>query len=161
MSDIIHPNLVMFPDSRLRENCAEVKEIGNQITETVTLMLEVLEACRTAGIDTASIAAPQVGVMLRVFLIDNPALSLVAINPVITKTAGEQTRAEGCLSFPRGTTYMIKRPNVVKIHYKDLTGVEHAGKFHDLYASVVQHEIDHLNGILIDDHLYDVQNGYR
>lgn len=148
---LIHPRLLLAPDPRLRCPSAEVTAPPDQLTELVILLKEVMEACRDVGINTYSISAPQVGEMLRLFVISSPAVEMVAINPVITKTRGEQTRPEGCLSFPVGTQYAMKRANVVKFHYTDLTGVTRSAKFHDLYAALVQHEIDHLNGVLIDD----------
>ena len=147
----IHPKLVMVPNPLLREKCAEVLEPCEQIDELVGTMKEVIIACRQFGIDTVSIAAPQVGVKLRVFIIDSPAIQMVAINPIITKRAGEQKIREGCLSFPRSTHYLMTRANIVKFRYTDEYGFTHTQKFHDLYAAIVQHEIDHLNGILMDD----------
>jgi len=147
----IHPKLVMVPDPRLRQVCAEVTKEDGDLTELVGLMVEVMEVCRGAGINTASISAPQVGVMKRVFIIFSPAVEIVAINPVITKTAGKQNTREGCLSFPKGANYLVPRPNIVKFHYQDLAGNSRTSKFHDIYAAMVMHENDHLNGILIDD----------
>jgi len=149
MEVIIHPSLVMVPDPRLREKSYPVLHFVK--TELINLMREVLTACREHGLNTVSISAPQVGAPLRVFIIDGPALQLVAINPVITKLSGEQQSIEGCLSFPAGTRYKLKRANIVKFRYTDQNGFQHSMKFHDLYAAIVQHEIDHLDGILMDD----------
>jgi peptide deformylase len=152
MTEMIHPSLVLVPDPKLRRpSLAVVDETPDQIKELVHLMKEVLVACRAAGITTGSISAPQVGVMKRLFIISSPAVELVAINPVITKIAGEQTLLEGCLSFPVGTKYALKRPKIVKFRYVDVDGTLRTGKFHDLYAAIVCHEIDHLAGKLIDD----------
>jgi peptide deformylase len=146
----IHPCLVMVPDERLRQSCEEVVE-GEVLTGVLGLMKEVLETCRRAGINTVSIAAPQVGIMKRVFIIDSPSIEMVVINPVITKTSGKQVNKEGCLSFPVGVYYRVERPNIVKFRYQNINGFTRSMKFHDIYAAAVQHEIDHLDGILMDD----------
>jgi peptide deformylase len=146
----IHPCLVMVPDERLRQPSEEVIA-GEDLTGLVELMKEVLTACKKAGIQTVSIAAPQVGIMKRLFIIDSPALELVAVNPVVTKAIGKQVNAEGCLSFPVGQYYRVERANIVKFRYKDIKGVIRSAKYHDLYAAGVLHEIDHLDGILMDD----------
>lgn len=149
--DKIHERLVMVPDPRLRQVCSDVTKEDGDLTELVGLMIEVMEVCRGVGINTSSIAAPQVGVMKRLFIIFSPAIEIVAINPVITKEAGKQITFEGCLSFPRETHYYLPRPKIVKFHYQDLAGKDRAAKFHDIEAAMVMHEIDHLNGIMIDD----------
>ena len=147
----IHEKLVMVPDPRLRQMCAEVTKEDGDLTELVGLMVEVMEVLRGYGISTSSIAAPQVGVMKRLFIIFSPAVEIVAINPVITKATGEQNSREGCLSFPKGVKYLVPRPKIVKFHYQDLAGHPRTAKFHDLYAAIVMHENDHLNGVLMDD----------
>ena len=147
----IHEKLVMVPDPRLRQMCAEVTKEDGDLTELVGLMVEVMEVLRGSGISTSSIAAPQVGVMKRLFIIFSPAVEIVAINPVITKATGEQNSREGCLSFPKGVKYLVPRPKIVKFHYQDLAGHPRTTKFHDLYAAIVMHENDHLNGVLMDD----------
>ncbi len=146
----IHPCLVMVPDERLRQPSEEVIE-GETLTGMLGLMKEVLEACRRSGINTISIAAPQVGIMKRVFIIDSPSIEMVVINPVVTKTSGKQVNKEGCLSFPVGVYYRVERPNIVKFRYQNSNGFTRSMKFHDIYAAAVQHEIDHLDGILMDD----------
>ncbi|MDD5511869.1 MAG: peptide deformylase [Dehalococcoidales bacterium] len=146
----IHPCLVMVPDERLRRSCEEVVE-GEVLTGVLGLMKEVLEACRRAGINTISIAAPQVGIMKKVFIIDSPSIEMVVINPVVTKTSGKQVNKEGCLSFPVGVYYRVERPNIVKFRYQNSNGFTRSMKFHDIYAAAVLHEIDHIEGILMDD----------
>jgi len=147
---LIHPSMVMVPDPRLREKSKEVLHTV-EVKDIISLMREVLTSCRECGYHTVSIAAPQVGVNVRIFIIDSTAIQLVAINPTITKLHGEQQSIEGCLSFPLGVRFTLKRANVVKFHYTDQNGFQHSMKFHDLYAAIVQHEIDHLDGILMDD----------
>ena len=147
----IHPKLVMVPDPRLRQPCAEVTQEDGDLTELLGLMVEVMEVCRGVGINSYSIAAPQVGVMKRVFIIFSPQVEIVAINPIITKATGKQNVVEGCLSFPKGAFYLVQRPNIVKFRYQDLAGNQRSFKFHDIYAAMVMHENDHLNGVLIDD----------
>jgi peptide deformylase len=149
--DKIHERLVMVPDPRLRQVCSDVTKEDGDLTELIGLMVEVMEVCRGVGINTSSISAPQVGVMKRLFIIFSPQVEIVAINPIVTKATGKQNVREGCLSFPKGALYLMPRPDIVKFHYQDLAGKPRTSKFHDLYAAMVMHENDHLNGILIDD----------
>ena len=149
----IHSSLVIVPAPELRQKCApvDVNIIPQVQIDWVLTMLDVLKSCRNSGINTISISAPQVGIRCRCFMIDSPALSLVAFNPVITKTVGEFESIEGCLSFPKGVFYSVRRAKIVKFHYINGDGIEHSVKLRDRFAAIIQHEIDHLDGILIDD----------
>jgi peptide deformylase len=141
----------MVPDPRLRTKCADASKTGEELAALVALMHEVMVTCRSEGIDAAAIAAPQVGVLERIVLIETAAFSDVLINPVIVKTSGTQKRLEACLSFPQGVHYLVDRANIVKFRYTDPAGQQHTMKFHDYFATMIQHELDHLDGVLMDD----------
>lgn len=103
------------------------------------------------------LAAPQVGVGLAVTVIDlmpeNKPAPLILINPrVISASSEVVTREEGCLSLP-GQYAEVTRPARVTVGYQDLAGVERRITAEDLLAICLQHEIDHLNGVLFIDHL--------
>lgn len=144
------PGLVMVPDPRLRQPCVEV-EIGKNIERMVAKMREVMASCRQHGIPAVAIAAPQVGVLERVIVFETENFNAVLINPVIVKKSGSQKRIEGCLSFPPKVHYLVERADIVKFRYTDPQGINHTMKFHDVFATFIQHEMDHLDGIMMDD----------
>lgn len=100
------------------------------------------------------LAANQVNVLQRIFVMDSSETGdnpLVCVNPVIIACAKTtQCFAEGCLSLPEKTVEKT-RPSWVKIQYYDVSGIKHEKKFDDIEAVCVQHEMDHLNGILMID----------
>lgn len=99
------------------------------------------------------LAAPQVGVSLRVIVIGLPEEEdIVLINPEIVRRAGERLVEEGCLSLP-GYIGEIKRAESVKVKGRDQNGKEIRIKANDLLAQALEHEIDHLNGVLYIDYL--------
>ena len=107
------------------------------------------------------LAAPQVGVSLRVMVLQMPDEEPVAIiNPEIVKRSGEQEVTEGCLSIP-GYVGEIKRSASVTVKGKDRQGKTIRIKATELMAEALEHEIDHLNGILYIDHVESRDNLYR
>ena len=109
------------------------------------------------------LAAPQVGMDLRLIVIDPGPLKdevkphpMVLINPNILLSEGEAVYREGCLSIP-GIYADVKRPRTVTVQYQDINGQIQKSHFSDVEARIVQHEIDHLNGILFIDHLNPVR----
>ncbi|HWA80994.1 MAG TPA: peptide deformylase [Acetobacteraceae bacterium] len=134
----------------------KTRRVGPADAETVRALLPRMFATmyRAPGI---GLAAPQVGVDLAVTVIDlmpddKPA-PLVLINPEIIGTSTElATREEGCLSLP-GQYAEVSRPARVKVRYEDPAGARHEMEAEGLLAACLQHEIDHLNGVLFIDHL--------
>ena len=103
------------------------------------------------------LAASQIGVSKRIIVVDissteNSTETLVIINPEIIKTKGEKTQEEGCLSIP-GAKGVVKRSEKIKVHGIDIDGIELEIEVNGLVCRVIQHEIDHLNGILFIDKL--------
>ncbi|MFL6517989.1 MAG: peptide deformylase [Bacillus sp. (in: firmicutes)] len=99
--------------------------------------------------DGVGLAAPQIGLAERIAIvdIDDELGTIEMINPVILETSGEQTGPEGCLSFP-GLYGEVTRPNFVKIEAFDRKGRKYTLEAEDFLARAIQHEIDHLDGIL-------------
>jgi len=103
------------------------------------------------------LAAPQVGITRRLFVTDtswkNGARSpLIFVNPEITRASDEQQiYPEGCLSIP-GQIVNVSRPARVHLRWKDVAGADHSGEFSGFAAACVQHELDHLNGVLCIDY---------
>ena len=144
--------ILHYPDPRLREAAKPVAEITPEILELVENMAETMYDAPGCGL-----AANQVGVALRIFVIDaasedEPSDLKVFINPEILELDGQQIWEEGCLSFP-GATEEIKRAEHVKVKALDRDGKEFVLEADGLLAVAIQHENDHLNGVLMIDKL--------
>jgi len=138
-----------FPDPVLKQKAKRVSTIDGSIRKLVRDMLETMHA--EPG--RIGLAAPQVGVPLRVIVIGIPGEEdLVIINPEIVRRRGERLVDEGCLSVP-GYVGQIKRSESVTVKGRDQNGKEIRIKADGLLAQALEHEIDHLNGTLYLDHL--------
>lgn len=136
-------------DEILRKICKEVKEITPRLEETLEDMVETMRSECGVGI-----AAPQIGIMRRYFVAEpDPETGKVyyMINPVIMEY-GEETDVmqEGCLSLP-GLAGDVERPTYIKMKAMGIDGKTRLYEFHDFEARVMQHEYDHLEGILYTD----------
>lgn len=141
-------------DSVLEKTCRPVKEMTPKIKELIGDMLDTMyEACGVG------LAAPQVGILKRVVVIDIGEGPVVMVNPVILETSGEQTGDEGCLSIP-GKAGQVTRPNYVKVRAFDENMEEYEIEGTELMARAMCHEIDHLDGHLyvekVEGALHDV-----
>ena len=138
-----------FPDEPvLRRKAKRVSRIDSSIQRLIDNMLETMQQINGVGL-----AAPQVGVPLRVIVLRMPEEApMVIINPEIVKRAGEQEVTEGCLSIP-GYFGEIKRSAAVTVKGRNRQGKAIRVKATGLMAEVLEHEIDHLNGVLYIDHL--------
>lgn len=141
-------NIVTEGDEVLRKRSKEVKEINDKIRELVKDMKDTLYNTGN-GI---GLAAPQVGILKRVIVIDlgDGSGPLEIINPVIIEQEGEQVDIEGCLSVP-GVYGEVKRPARMVVEYTNLDGEKVRVEARDLLARCMSHEIDHLDGILFID----------
>ena len=144
----------VFPDPVLREPAAPVAEIDDSVRKLISDMAQTMEAAEGAGL-----AAPQVGVQRRVFVYrlgDEEGEIHALINPEIVEREGTITADEGCLSIP-GLYYPVERALKVRVRALDADGevVEYEGE--ELEARVIQHELDHLDGVLFIDRLQPEQ----
>lgn len=144
--------ILKYPDPKLKKKSQPVATIDQEIRQLIADMAETMYAAPGVGL-----AAPQVGRHLRIVVIDinpppQPKNLLVLINPEIVAAAGEITWEEGCLSVPNYSEE-VKRKKKVTVRYQNLEGeiCEITGE--DLLAVVLQHEIDHLDGLLFIDRL--------
>ena len=145
--------VVQTGDPVLRQKCAEVKAFNKDLWTLLDDMKETVRAESGAGL-----AAPQIGISLRVVVIDVEEGFFELINPVIFSTKGEQTGPEGCLSV-KGKQGTVTRPYKVKAEYRDRYGKKHKLTADGFFARAVCHELDHLDGKLytdIADELYDL-----
>ncbi|MBQ6819193.1 MAG: peptide deformylase [Clostridia bacterium] len=124
-----------------------VEKFDEKLWQLLDDMSETMYAAQGVGL-----AAPQVGVLRRICVIDVGDGLMELINPVITKTAGQQESAEGCLSSP-GKYGITHRPKKVTVEYFDRHGNKKTAKGEDLLAKAFCHEIDHLDGILFKTHV--------
>lgn len=136
-----------FGDPVLRTPAATVDEIDDALHRLVQDMIETMYAAPGVGL-----AAPQIGISKRVAVFDAGDGPQVMINPEILETSGEWEFDEGCLSVP-GHYWTITRPSFARARALDLSGevVEYAGE--ELLGRVLQHEIDHLGGMLLIERL--------
>jgi peptide deformylase len=136
------------PDPVLRQKAKRVKTIDKSLHKLVSDMQETL---RTAG--GVGLAANQVGVTLRLIVLNVPENDCkVVINPEIIRRIGSRIVNEGCLSIP-GYVGEIKRSELVRVKGQDIRGKDIRLKADGLFAEVLEHETDHLNGVLYVDHL--------
>ncbi len=145
-------DILIHPDPRLKKPCDPVVEVTPEITQLASDMLETMYDAPGIGL-----AAPQVGAMKRVIVMDcikdGPPEPMVLLNPkVIWASEDLSSYDEGCLSIPDQYAE-VKRPAIVTVRWMDLQGAEQERQFEGLWATCVQHEIDHLDGKLFIDYL--------
>ena len=146
--------ILIHPDPRLKKVTAPVENFDAELQRLADDMLETMYAAPGIGL-----AAPQIGVMHRMLVMDcvkegeGAARPMVLINPEITAVSEEEnTYEEGCLSIPEQYAD-VTRPAEVTVRWQDVTGAAQEEHFDGLWATCVQHEIDHLNGKLFIDYL--------
>ncbi len=141
-------NLRINEDEALRKKCREVDSITDRIKITIKDMIETMYEKNGVGL-----AAPQIGILRRIFVIDaqDGEGIRVFINPEILETKGSQKDIEGCLSLP-GREKEVERANYVKVKALNENGEEFILEGEGLLARAIQHENDHLNGILFIDY---------
>ncbi len=144
--------ILHYPDPRLREKARPVEAVTPEIERLIDDMAETMYAAPGVGL-----AATQIGEPHRVFLVDiagedEPSDLRVFVNPEIVERDGDQTWEEGCLSFP-GVTEEIKRAAKLKVRALGRDGKPFEVEAEGLLAVAIQHEHDHLDGVLMIDHL--------
>lgn len=137
----------LFGDPVLRQRAPEVTELDADLARLVDTMIATMHEARGVGL-----AAPQVGVQKRLYTYDVGDDPGVIINPQIVETSGEWLYDEGCLSVP-GLSFEIVRPKMVTVQGIDLGGNEVVLVGDELMGRLIQHEIDHLDGVLLLDRL--------
>ena len=145
--------IITLPDKRLRQKSEPVKAVNAEVRALVDDMFETMYKAPGVGL-----AAIQIGVPRRVVTVDTakkdePKQPQVFINPEIVWTSEEKnTYEEGCLSIPEYYEE-VERPSEVKVRFMDLQGKAQEVAAEGLLATVLQHEIDHINGVLFIDHI--------
>lgn len=136
--------IVLHPDSILEESCEPVTKFDKKLGKLLDDMYETM-----IEFDGVGLAAPQIGIneQIAVVDIDDDTGTIELINPVVLEADGEQTGVEGCLSFP-GLYGEVTRPYYVKVKAQNRKGKFYIIEADDFLARAIQHEIDHLHGIL-------------
>ena len=149
MKILTHPNPV------LRRKTANVDLAGTDHLEIAADLLIALDSDPNA----LAVAAPQIGASVRMFSYREQDGDLnVLVNPTIVEVRGRRLGKERCLSFP-GRIFQVVRPQAVVVHAKSLEGDELRLCWHDLYARMACHEVDHLDGVLVVDRLPGAKRG--
>jgi peptide deformylase len=145
--------IYQYPDSVLRQETEKVTVFDNDLATLVEDMAETMYDAPGIGL-----AAPQIGKSIKLIVVDTTQKEegekqyLPMVNPEIIAYEGTQVDEEGCLSIPELTANVTRFQNVT-VTYQDLQGQQHEISTENRFAVVLQHEIDHLNGILFIDHL--------
>ena len=144
-------NVVQVGDEVLRQKCFVVEHFDESLFKLLDDMKDTVKKEKGAGL-----AAPQVGVLRRVVVVDVEEGYFEFINPVITAQKGEQNGWEGCLSV-RGKSGVVSRPMKVTLAYQDRAGEKHVLKAKGFFARAICHELDHLDGVLYIDKATHIQ----
>ena len=150
-------NMRILPDPILRKQAKKVAKVTPQLKKLVENMVETMHDQNGVGL-----AANQVGSLQKVAVIQTPDMEepMVLINPEIMKKEGERQVEEGCLSVP-GYRGLVTRSEKVRAKAMGLDGKIYRVNADELLAQALEHEIDHLNGILYIDHLVDHESLYK
>lgn len=144
-------NIIQLGDPTLRKKSFEVNDFGEKTHQLLDDMKETLIKAEGAGL-----AAPQVGVLRRVFIVSHEDKYFECINPVIVSSSGSQVDREGCLSV-RGKSGIVKRPMNVTVKAFDRFGKPFTVKASGFLARAFCHENDHLDGIIYIDKALDIE----
>jgi peptide deformylase len=144
--------IITLPDPRLRVSCTPVTDFDRHVAALVPDMLDTMYAARGQGL-----AAPQLGLTIRLIVTDTgwpqgKSAPMAMVNPVIHgASALREICSESCLSIP-GEVRRIARPSDIRLTWQTPEGTPQEGRFLGLRAVAIQHEIDHLDGVLMIDH---------
>ena len=145
--------IITSPAAVLRKNAAQIERVDTTLLKLAEDMLATMYDAPGIGL-----AAPQVGILSRLIVMDpsrdeEPKQPLIMVNPVILELGTEmRTHEEGCLSIPDFTAE-IERPAMTRVSYIDTEGKQQEKTLEGIWSTLVQHEIDHLNGVLFIDYL--------
>jgi peptide deformylase len=151
MSAPLQFQLTLYPNPVLRKVAEPIQAFDAELAQTVRAMFDLMYSSKGVGL-----AAPQVGLRRRILVINDsgePAQELALVNPTILERYGQASvYEEGCLSFP-GIFAEVTRPERVRVRASDASGVETVREYEGFVARIVQHEYDHLEGVLLVDRM--------
>jgi len=143
--------VLIFPNPVLRKKCAPVEDVDEEIKQIVKDMSETMYVEKGVGL-----AAPQVGISKQIFVVDVDDELITLINPKITLSGENEKMEEGCLCFPK-ISVEIERKTCARVEGLNIDGEPIEIEAEGFLARAFQHETDHLNGVLIIDHLSKVK----
>jgi peptide deformylase len=135
-------NILTDKDPSLHKVCRPVEKFDGRLHKLLDDMVETMQDAHGVGL-----AAPQIGILRRVVVVDTGEGVLELVNPTMLETDGEQIGAEGCLSVP-GKYGLVKRPYYAKVRAQDRNGEWFEAEAEELIARCFCHELDHLDGIV-------------
>ena len=144
--------VVQVGDEVLRQICKPVETFDESLFKILDDMKDTVKKEEGAGL-----AAPQIGLLMRMAVVDVEEGYFELINPKITAQKGEQAGWEGCLSV-RGKSGVVNRPTKVTLTYQDRNGERHVIKAKGFFARAICHELDHLDGVLYIDKATQMEN---
>ncbi len=144
--------IVVYPDPVLRKKCQPVQSFDESLKKIAEDMTDTVHAAPGVGL-----AAPQVGLDIRLAVVDlstgeDPSALYYLVNPEISAPQGEESEVEGCLSIPYYKD-RVKRPKAITLNAFTLEGLPFSLEANGWLARAIQHEVDHLNGVLFVDYL--------
>jgi peptide deformylase len=145
--------ILKYPHKCLRTKTLRVTDFGSELRDTLKRMTDVMYIDQGIGL-----AGPQVGISKSILVVDIGEGPLPVVNPRIVDTSEKMSAMdEGCLSLP-GINVRVSRPESIRVIFQDAEGEKHEKSFNGLYATALQHEIDHLKGRLIIDYLDPIRS---
>ena len=148
-------NVVLYPDDPLTQKAAPFDGVGPEIAQLASDMLETMRANEGVGL-----AGPQVGISKRIFVMQAPdSEPLCLVNPEIVAMEGSAEGEEGCLSMPGVYSDRVPRATRIEVKALDETGAPMHFEARDFTARIIQHEYDHLEGVLFPDRLDIISRG--
>ena len=151
MAEKLTFDLTLYPSPLLRRPCPPVEAFDDDLQAVVSAMFECMTEAKGVGL-----AAPQVGLRMRLLIL-NPtgedADALTMVNPTILERSGPTVPfEEGCLSFP-GIYAEVERPELCTVEFQDVTGAKQRLEADGFVSRIIQHEYDHLEGVLLVDRM--------
>ena len=141
-------NIVLYPDAPLRKNALRIEHFGPELARLAEEIVEIM-----MNSDGVGLAAPQVGISRQLLVLCEPESDPVClINPEIVEMEGNAYGEEGCLSLP-GLYASVPRATRIRVLAQDCDGNHHEIEAHDFLARIIQHEYDHLQGIVFPERL--------
>ncbi|HBG81435.1 TPA: peptide deformylase [candidate division CPR2 bacterium] len=152
--------IITLPDKILRSKSEEINDINSEILELAHEMADTIESYSSEYEAGVALAAVQIGIPKRMIVLKEDEEYIALINPIIIKKSKtENEDLEGCMSVPKKYG-MIMRSKSIKVKAKNLEGKDIKIAAEGMFARILQHEIDHLNGILFTDYLKDSSQIY-
>lgn len=149
-------NIIIYGHPILRMKAKPIEVIDDRVRELAEDMMETMQQADGIGLAGNQVAEPIAVCVVNSGLIEEGTTPKAYVNPVILEDEGIATMEEGCLSIP-DIREDVTRPEKIKVRYQDLSGREHVEEFNDMLARVLQHEIDHLNGVLFVDRISPIK----